>query len=110
MGNGSMLTPRVDVYGQSEICTTLTFDQTALPPNTVTEFPGEGCSDGYELVNVRLEWASPERAWTAAVGLSNAFDEEYFLNKFNLSVFGQPYSEGTPGRYREWYFTVGRNF
>jgi iron complex outermembrane receptor protein len=102
MGNGSMLTPRVDVYGQSEICTTITF--------TTTEFPNAGCSDSYELVNVRLEWASPERAWTAAVGLSNAFDEEYFLNKFNLSAFGQPYSEGTPGRYREWYFTVGRNF
>jgi iron complex outermembrane receptor protein len=102
MGNGSMLTPRVDVYGQSEICTTLTFD--------TTEFPNAGCSDGYELVNVRLQWTSPEAAWTAAVGLTNAFDEEYFLNKFNLSAFGQPYSEGQPGRYREWYFTVGRNF
>jgi iron complex outermembrane receptor protein len=107
MGNGSMLTPRVDVYGQSEICTTLTFNTASATPS---EFPGAGCSDSYELVNVRLEWASPERAWTAAVGLSNAFDEEYFLNKFNLSAFGQPYSEGQPGRYREWYFTVGRNF
>jgi iron complex outermembrane receptor protein len=102
MGNGSMLTPRVDVYGQSDICTTITFD--------TTEFPEAGCSDGYELVNVRLQWTSPEAKWIAAFGMTNLFDEEYFLNKFNLTAFGQPAAEGQPGRYREWYFTVGRNF
>jgi hypothetical protein len=28
--------------------------------------------------------------WTAAFGVTNARDEEYFLNKFDLTGFGQP--------------------
>ena len=102
VSGGSTLTPRVDVYGQSEICTTQDF--------TTTKYIGASCSDGYELVNVRVEWASPERTWTAAVGVTNLTDKEYFLNKFNLTAFGQPAAEGQPGHPQEWYVTVGRNF
>lgn len=102
LSNGSMVTPRIDVYGQSEICTTQDF--------VTTEFVEAGCSEGYELVNLRLEWASPQRSWTAAFGVTNLTDKEYFLNKFNLTAFGQPAAEGQPGRPQEWYFTVGRNF
>ncbi len=96
LGGGSTITPRVDVYGQSEICTGITTKAS--------------CSEGYELVNARLEWASPDRTWTAAVGGQNLADKEYFLNKFDLSGFGQPTTEGQPGAPREWYFSVSRNF
>jgi iron complex outermembrane receptor protein len=96
LAGGSTITPRVDVYGQSEICTGVTTKAS--------------CSEGYELVNARLEWASPDRTWTAAVGAQNLADEEYFLNKFDLSAFGQPTTEGQPGAPREWYFSVSRNF
>lgn len=99
---GATLTPRVDVYGQSEICTSNVL--------TTSLFPGAGCSEGYELVNVRLEWANPGRVWTAAVGATNVTDKEYFLNKFDLTAFGQPHAEGQPGAPRQWYLTLQRNF
>ena len=96
MANGSTVTPRFDIIGQTDICTN---------SNTATS-----CSDGYELLNMRVEWASPDRDWTAAVGVTNLTDETYFLNKFDLQAFGQPTLEGQPGHPQEWYLTVRRNF
>ena len=93
---GSTLTPRMDVYGQSEICTGVT--------------SRASCSDGYELVNARLEWGSPEKTWTVAFGANNVTNEDYFYNKFDLSAFGQPTTEGQPGAPREWYVAFTRNF
>jgi iron complex outermembrane receptor protein len=95
-GGGSTITPRVDVYGQSEVCS-----------STISR---NACADGYELVNARLEWASPDRAWQIALGLNNATDEDYLLNIFDLSAFGQPTTEGQPGRPQEWYVQFVRNF
>jgi iron complex outermembrane receptor protein len=96
MAGGSLLTPRIDLYGQTEICSAFSSQLS--------------CSDGYELLNVRLQWESPDRVWTAAVGGTNVTDEEYFLNKFDLTLFGQNTVEGQPGRPAEWYVTFGRNF
>ena len=95
-GGGSTLTPRVDVYGQTEICSSTTSRL--------------ACADGYELVNARLDWSSPDQAWQIALGLNNATDEEYLLNIFDLSPFGQPTTEGQPGRPQEWYVQFTRNF
>jgi iron complex outermembrane receptor protein len=106
-GNGSSFTPRVDVYGQSEICPT----QRNNVNSSFTDITlAEGCTDAFELVNARVEWASPENTWLVAVGLNNATDEEYYLNKFDLTVFGQPTVEGQPGRPQEWYVQFTRNF
>jgi iron complex outermembrane receptor protein len=96
MGNGSMLTPRVDLYGQSEICSSVV--------------SSVSCVDSYELLNLRLEWTSPERVWTAAIGGTNVTDKEYFYNIFDLTLFGQNTVEGQPARPAEWYFTLSRNF
>ena len=105
MPNGSTLTPRVDVYGQSEICPSVT---TNLSNPTITD--AQRCAAGYELVNIRAEWDSPSRSWTVAVGGTNVTDKKYFLNKFDLTGFGQPTIEGQPGRPAEWFVTVERNF
>jgi len=94
--SGATLTPRVDVYGQSEICTGITTKAS--------------CSSGYELANARVEWANPDRIWTSAIGVQNLANKEYYLNKFDLSGFGQPTTEGQPGAPREWYISVQRNF
>ena len=102
MDGGASLTPRVDLYGQAEICS-----QTVFVDST---FPAASCTDAYELVNVRLEWRSSGDTWTVAVGATNVTDEEYFYNKFDLTAFGQPHAEGQPGAPREWYVTLGRNF
>lgn len=106
LSNGATLTPRIDVYGQTEICATV---RTNLAPPSAAPI-SVGCTEGYELVNARLEFRSPADAWTVALGMNNLTDEEYFLNKFDLSAFGQPTVEGQPGRPLEWYVTVRRNF
>ena len=46
----------------------------------------------------------------AAVGATSVTDEEYYLNKFDLTGFGQPTTEGQPGRPAEWFLTQQRNF
>jgi iron complex outermembrane receptor protein len=96
VSSGASITPRVDVYGQSEICSSVV--------------SANSCSAGYELVNLRLEWASAEGDWIAALGGTNMTDEEYFYNIFDLTTFGQNTVEGQPGRPREWYFEVSRRF
>lgn len=100
--NGSNLHSRIDVYGQSEICT--------ATPLTTSTFADAGCSDSYELLNARVQWTSPDGGWQAALGASNLTDKKYFLNKFDLTTFGQPTTEGQPGAPREWYLTMTRNF
>ncbi|MDH4109000.1 MAG: TonB-dependent receptor [Gammaproteobacteria bacterium] len=96
LANGSRVTPRIDIYGQTEICSSV-----------VSQL---ACADGYELVSLRLEWESPEAAWTVAVGGTNVTDEEYILNIFDLTLFGQNTVEAQPGRPQEWYLEFGRRF
>jgi iron complex outermembrane receptor protein len=103
----SSLTPRLDYYGQSQICTQI---RTNVSVQNIDTTEAQGCSQAYELLNARIEWASPEDNWRIALGATNLTDEEYFLNKFDLSAFGQPTVEGQPGAPREWYVQFTRNF
>ena len=96
MASGARLTPRVDVYGQTEICSSV-----------VSQL---SCAPGYELVNARLEWMSADGDWSFAGGVTNLNDKEYLLNIFDLTLFGQNTVEGQPGRPREWYFEFNRRF
>ena len=94
--SGATFTPRVDVYGQTEICSSFASQLS--------------CASGYELVNVRLQYDSPDGDWSVALGGTNVADEEYFLNIFDLTLFGQNTVEAQPGRPAEWYLTFQRNF
>ena len=96
------MTPRADLYGQSEIC----FGPVVASLATKDQL----CDDGYELLNVSLMWTSAESGWRATVGVTNATDEEYFLNSFPLTSFGQPHAEKQPGHPSEWYLTIEKNF
>jgi iron complex outermembrane recepter protein len=96
MGNGGKLTPRGDIYGQSEICSSIV---SAL-----------SCTAAYELINLRLQWTSPKGEWLAAAGGTNVANKKYFLNTFDLTPFGQNTVEGQPGRPAEWYVQFTRNF
>ena len=97
VANGSTVTPRVDVYGQSEICS-----------GAVNN--GNNCAPSYELVNAAVAWSSPGRSWTATAGVTNLTDKAYILNIFDLSAFGQATTEAQYGQPRAWYFTVRRDF
>ncbi len=45
-----------------------------------------------------------------ALAVSNLSDEKYFLNSFDLAIFGQGSVEGQPGAPREWLLTVKKTF
>jgi iron complex outermembrane receptor protein len=93
--NGATLTPRWDAYKQATICS------------------GAGavsCTDAYVLHNARIEYASQNRDWTLAVGVNNVTNKVYFLNIFDLSVFGEPTVEGQPGKPRAWYLMATHKF
>ena len=96
LSNGGTITPRYDVYLQTQICSSVT---------TLTS-----CSAGYTLHNARLEWASASRTWTTSVGVNNLTDREYLLNIFDLTPFGESTVEAQPGTPREWYVSFRRNF
>lgn len=102
LSGGATLTPRLDMHGQAKICSA-NVQATAV-------FPEASCSDGYELLNGRLQWDSPQREWGVALGVTNLTDKTYFLNKFDLTAFGQPHAEGQPARRREWYASFTRTF
>jgi iron complex outermembrane receptor protein len=107
VGDSGSITPRFDYYGQTTICTGI---RTNLTNTTIDTTEDDACSKGYELLNARVEWASPEDVWRVALGATNLTDEEYYLNKFDLTAFGQPTLEGQPGAPREWYIQFQRNF
>ena len=106
-GERGSITPRLDYYGQSKICFQIRTNVSVQNIDTTEE---QGCAQPYELLSARIEWASPEDTWRVALGATNLTDEEYFLNKFDLTAFGQPTLEGQPGAPREWYIQFTRNF
>ena len=95
-----LLRPERDLHGHSH----------QLSPTTIDTTEAQACSQAYELLNARIEWASPEDTWRIALGVTNLTDEEYFYNKFDLTAFGQPTLEGQPGPPQEWYVQFTRNF
>ncbi len=107
IGDIGSITPRFDYYGQTKICTQIRTNVSVTLIDTSVE---DQCAQSYELLNARIEWASPEDNWRMAIGATNLTDEEYFLNKFDLTAFGQPSLEGQPGAPREWYIQFTRNF
>jgi len=107
VADSGSITPRFDYYGQTEICTGIRTNVSVLNIDTSL---ADACSKAYELLNARVEWASPEDNWRVAIGATNLTDEEYYLNKFDLTAFGQPTLEGQPGAPREWYIQFQRNF
>lgn len=96
MANGATLTPRWDMFVQSQICSAAT---------TLTS-----CTAGYALHNARLEYAANDRNWVAAAGVNNVLNKTYFLNTFDVTPFGEPTIEGQPGMPRAWFFQLTRNF
>lgn len=103
LASGATVTPRVDVLWQDDIngfnqTRAIGFDQTK--PIAI---------DAYTLVNVHVNWLSPDGDWEVSAALTNATDEDYFLSLFDLSSFGG-WSGGMPGLPREWALTLRRNF
>lgn len=95
LGRMGTLTPRVDVSHQGDVFT----DPTNAPINQI---------DAYTLTNFRLMWRSADEDWNAALEVTNATDEYYFMTIWDQQVNGIVNAQ--PGRPMEWAVTLERNF
>ena len=97
LNGAGTLTPRLDYSWQSTV-------YQDANNNPYTALKSRGLLDG------RITWDAPEGGWQVALSASNLTDERYFLNVFNLAIFGQGSVEGQPGAPREFLLTVRKNF
>jgi iron complex outermembrane receptor protein len=95
--NGSSITPRIDFNYRSEIWT--------LPVNDPTNRIG-----GRGLTNAHLAWKDSSQDWEATFAVTN-LTNKFYLQSENPNL-GPPYfvNIGTPGRPREYLFTLQRSF
>jgi len=63
--------------------------------------------EGFGLLSARISWVSADETWEATVNVTNATEEEYFGA---IGVGSSAGTAGTPGRPREWSFSIGRQF
>jgi iron complex outermembrane receptor protein len=104
LAGGGILSPRIDAYFQTDVCSAL-----QPGPDGSINRPSS-CTDAYELLNLRLAYSPAADDWTVALGATNVTDEEYLLNVFDLTAFGQPFRQAQPARPREWYLAFTKTF
>jgi iron complex outermembrane receptor protein len=98
MGSGmGDLTPRLDYNWQD-----ITYQ--AAPVSKYLAIPSHG------ILNARLTWDAPVGGWEMALSVTNATDERYFYDMFNLAAFAFGTVTGNPAPPREWMISVRKNF
>ncbi len=97
LGHWGLLAPRVDYNFRSAI---------------QTEYVNEaiGAIGSLGLVDARLAWQNEDRAWEAALSVTNLTDKFYYQAKQILSSPVYNVGSGTPGLPREVMFSVKRSF
>lgn len=93
---GGSITPRLDWFYSGEI----NYNSTSAIAFT----------EAYSVFNGRITYVNDDGDFQVAVGATNLFDNEYYLNVFDLTAFGQPSTEGQPAAPREWYIQVKKRF
>jgi iron complex outermembrane receptor protein len=96
LGNGSALSFRGDV---------MYTDKIFFSPDD----PNFGFQDSYSTVNTRVQWVSPDQAWSVAFLVTNLTNEEYFNGKLSLVSLLQR-EQGNPAPPREWGLSIKRSF
>ena len=94
--DGSTLTARLDSTYQSAVYFT---------DLTYTAVPGQ---QGYALLNGRLTWESPNKAWSVSGWGTNLTNKFFYQGKLTLQVLG--FEEGNPGPPRMWGINLRRVF
>jgi iron complex outermembrane receptor protein len=95
LGNGGVVTPRIDWTYQTDVYYDPANDPLGLQP-------------AYGLLDARLTWDTADKQWEAALLVQNALDKVYYINKYpnpNFGVF-----DGQPGWPRTVMFKVRRKF
>jgi iron complex outermembrane recepter protein len=106
MRDGGAFTPRIDVFYQGERTNGGSIGAPQRDPYNIIP--------DYTLVSARLTYSSGDGKWIAALSAENLFDEFYWnqlgaerTNVGDAPVFSRT---GSPGRGREYAFTLRRNF
>jgi iron complex outermembrane receptor protein len=95
LGSAGTLTPRIDwSYTGDMYANAVNTPRTRL--------------DSYSLLNARLTWRSPTRAWEVAAEGTNLDSEFYFITKADLSGSGIIWQQPAPPR--DWGITFKRRF
>jgi iron complex outermembrane receptor protein len=96
LGDAGSLTPRVDAAYQSKVWgTAVNSDRTVI--------------DSYTLTNARVTWRNADEDLEAALEVTNALDEYYYLTTFEVSV-AAGVANAQPARPREWAVTLKKRF
>jgi iron complex outermembrane receptor protein len=98
---GGTVRPRADYYLQSKIC----YARSASGVN-----PSSACAAGYFQLDARVDYTAAAGLWSAGLGVTNVTAERFYYNILDLTIYGQPTTEGQPSRPREWYLSVSRYF
>jgi len=104
LGSAGTLTPRIDAFYQSH--------RTNGPVNLPQKDP-DWRIGGYTLLNARLAYETPDRAWEVALSATNLGDKFYWQQLGAATTATGAIADaraGTPGRPREWALTVRKNF
>lgn len=97
LGDLGTLTPRIDYTWRDKVHTD---NHPDMPFSTE---PSLG------LLNAYLTYQSPSSDWTARLEATNLTDEEYYVSRvISVNPFGN--SDGQPGRPREVFFSLRRDF
>ena len=91
------LTPRFDVFWISKVAWSTNYTQFDDPARA--------------LANFRLTYRNSDNDWELAVGVTNLFDKEYWLQKtIFIQGLGAGADIGQPGEPRSWYLSVSKHF
>ena len=64
----------------------------------------------YSLFNGRVTYNNLDHDFSVTVGATNLFNQRYFYNFFIYQDIGFPNNNGQPGKPREWFVAVKKNF
>ena len=65
---------------------------------------------GYTIANARLTWRNEGKDLDVSLEVTNLFDKYYFLTINDQSLSGLGYTNGQPGRPREWAVSLKKTF
>ena len=97
LGSAGSLTPRVDAASQSTVYAVAA----NRPSNEI---------DGYTVANARLTWRNADGDLDVSFEVTNLTDKYYLLTIFDQTSGGQGFSNGQPGRPREWAVSFTKTF
>jgi iron complex outermembrane receptor protein len=104
LGNGGMLTPRIDVTYLGPLA------GADLAPAPGSPSATYGQIGGYTLADARLTWRNSRGDLDVALSAMNITNKYYFYSKFDLTGAGAGTISGSPGQPLTFALTIRKTF